>query len=114
MRRGSVLRVRLDPAEGSEQGGVCPVIVISPTLINERSPVLLVAPLTTQKLHRIYPFDALIDHEACGLDRPSKAMLNQLRTIDKRRILGTYGVADEETMASIDAAIRISTGLVPL
>lgn len=114
MRRGSILKVRFDPIEGSEQGGVRPVIVVSPTLLNERSPVILVAPLTTQKLHRIYPFDARIDHEACGLPQPSKAMLNQLRTVDKRRVLGTYGLADDATMEAVDAAIRIATGLVSL
>ena len=114
MRRGTVVRVRFDPTEGSEQAGVRPAVVLSPTLINERSPVVLVAPVTSKKTDRVFVFEAMLDHEFCGLDRPSKAQLNQLRTIDRRRILGTYGEADAETMDRIDAAIRIATGLVAL
>lgn len=114
MRRGAVVRVRLDPTEGSGQGGTRPVIVISPTYMNERSTVVLVAPITSQKMHRIYPFDAELDATACGLPRSSKAMLNQIRAIDKRRVIDSYGVADDETMERIDAAIRIATGLTRL
>jgi mRNA interferase MazF len=114
MRRGTVVRVRLNPVLGSEQGGERPAIVISPTFMNERSSVVLVAPITSKKMERIYPFEARIDHSACGLSLPSKAMLNQIRTIDKERLSGEYGVADDETMAMVDAAIRIATGLVPI
>ena len=114
MRRGTVVRVRLDPVLGSEQGGERPAIVVSPTFINERSNVVLVAPITSKKMERVYPFEAKIDHLACGLTLPAKAMLNRIWTIDKTRLSGEYGVADEETIAMVDAAIRIATGLVPI
>ena len=53
-RRGDIVRVRLDPTEGSEQGGVRPAVVLSPDLINASSPVILVAPLTTKKTDRLF------------------------------------------------------------
>lgn len=114
MRRGTVVRVRLDPTEGSEQAGVRPAVVVSPTIVNERSPIVIVAPITSKKTDRVFRFEAMLDHEACRLSQPSKAQLNQLRAIDRRRVLGTYGVADDETMEAVDAAIRIATGLIRL
>lgn len=54
-RRGDVVRVRLDPIEGSEQGGERPALVLSPDLINEHSPVVLIAAITSQKTDRVYP-----------------------------------------------------------
>ena len=91
MHRGTVARVRFEPTEGSEQAGVRPAVVVSPTVMNERSPVVLVAPVTSRKIERVFRFEAMMNHEACGLDQPTQAQVNQLRTIDKRRILGTYG-----------------------
>lgn len=108
------MRVRLDPIEGSEQAGTRPAVVISPTFMNERSKVLLVAPVTSRKVDRVFDFEALLDHDACGLEMKSKALLNQLRTIDKRRIVGRYGVVDDATLREIDRALEIAVGLVEL
>jgi mRNA-degrading endonuclease toxin of MazEF toxin-antitoxin module len=109
--RGSVIRVRLDPAEGREQAGTRPAIVVSAQVFNENMDVLVVAPITSKKVDRIFPFEARVDHEALGLDFPSKAMLNQIRTVSKSRVVGTYGVADTETMTAVDAALKITLGL---
>jgi mRNA interferase MazF len=109
--RGSVIRVRLDPAQGSEQAGTRPAVVISPELLNRNSSVLLVAPVTSKKTDRVFPFEALLDQSSCGLNTPSKAMLNQLRTIDKSRVTGTYGYVDREGMNEIDRALSIAVGL---
>lgn len=109
--RGSVVRVALDPVVGSEQAGTRPAIVVSTEILNEGSRVLLVAPITTKKVDRIHPFEARIDHEACGLEWPSKAMLNQVRVVSKERVVGAYGLADAATMDAVDAAIRITLGI---
>lgn len=109
--RGSVVRVRLDPVEGREQAGTRPAIVVSAQVFNENMDVLVVAPITSKKVDRVFPFEARVDNVALGLDLPSKAMLNQIRTVAKSRIVGSYGVADLETMRAVDAALKITLGL---
>lgn len=113
-KRGEIVRVRLDPTVGSEQAGERPVVVISPDLINEHSPVILVAAITSKKTDHVYPFEALIEPPEGGLSVRSKASLMQLRSIDKRRIVGSYGSVSCETMNKLEEALRIATGLRPL
>jgi mRNA interferase MazF len=84
-KRGDIVRVRLDPVEGSEQAGERPALVISPDVINEHSPVILIAALTSQKTERVYPFEVLVEPPEGGLRRRSKVLLMQLRAVDKRR-----------------------------
>lgn len=108
------MRVRLDPVEGSEQGGDRPGLVVSPDLINEHSPVILVAAITSQKTERVYPFEALIEPPLGGLPRRSKVILMQLRALDKRRIAGRYGALNDEAMDRVDGALRIAVGLTRL
>lgn len=111
LKRGDIVRVRLDPVVGSEQAGERPGLIISPDLINEHSPVVLLAALTTQKTDRVYPFEALIEPPEGGLKLRSKVLLMQLRAIDKRRLKGRYGSVSAETMLRVDQAIKIATGL---
>ncbi len=111
-RRGDVVRVRLDPTIGSEQAGERPALVISPELINEHSPVVLVAAITSRKTDRIYPFESLIEPPEGGLRSRSKVLLMQLRSVDKRRLLGVLGQIEEATMRRVEEALRIATGLV--
>jgi mRNA interferase MazF len=108
------VRVRLDPVVGSEQAGERPVLVISPDLINERSPVILIAAITSQKTERIYPFEALLDPPEGGLPVRSKVMLMHLRSVDKERLVGRYGKVSEKTMQRVEDALKIATGLTRL
>ena len=110
-KRGEVLRVRFDPTEGSEQAGERPALVLSPDLINERAPIILVAPFTTRKTERVYAFEALIEPPEGGLTQRSKVMLLHVRGIDKARITGSYGTLSEEAMEGVEEALRIATGL---
>jgi len=105
------VRVRLDPVEGSEQGGDRPALILSPDVINEHSPVVLVASITSQKAEKIYPFEASIQPPDGGMKKASKVMLMQLRSIDKRRITGSYGALLPATMEAVEEALRIATGL---
>jgi mRNA interferase MazF len=68
-RRSEIVCVRSDPTEGSEQVGDRPALVLSPDFINERSPVILVAPITSRKTERVYAFEALIEPPEAGLTR---------------------------------------------
>ena len=112
--RGEVVRVRLDPVEGSEQAGERPGLVISPDLINQYSPVILVAAITSKKTEKVFPFEALIEPSEAGLGQRSKVLLMQLRALDKRRIIGRYGNLTAETMQRVDVALRVAVGLTRL
>lgn len=111
--RGDVVRVRFDPVEGSEQAGERPAVVLSPDLINEHSPVILIAAVTSRKTDRVYPFEALIEPPDGGLTLRSKALLMQIRTISKSRIVGRYGQISDDTMRRVEDALKIATGLPP-
>lgn len=114
LRRGDIVRVRLDPVEGSEQAGERPALVISPDVINDHSPVVLVASITSQKTDHVYPFEVLIEPPEGGLTMRSKVMLMQLRSIDKRRITGRYGTIAAATMLRIEDALKVATGLTKI
>lgn len=111
LRRGDVIRVRLDPTEGSEQAGERPALVISTDLINRHSPIILIVPITSKKTEKVYAFDALIEPPVGGLSLRSKALLMQTRSLDKRRVLGYYGCLDAETMLRVEDALRVAVGL---
>ncbi len=116
-RRGDVVRVRLDPTEGSEQAGRTspagerPALVLSPDTINEHSPVVLIASITSRKTERVYPFEALVEAGEGGLPLRSKVLLMQMRAVDKRRLAGHYGTVTPETMARVEEAIKVAAGL---
>lgn len=112
--RGDIVRVRLSPVEGSEQAGERPALVLSPDIINEHSPVILVAAFTSKKVDRVYPFEVLVSPPEGGLTRPSKVLLMQLRSVDKQRLTGFYGRITDETMRKVEEALKIATGLVPI
>lgn len=80
-------------------------------MINEHSPVVLIASITSRKSGRVYPFEASIAPPEGGLSLPSKVMLMQVRSIDKRRIAGRYGAVAPETLRRVEEALRIATGL---
>ena len=109
--RGDVLTVRLDPVEGSEQGGTRPVLVVSNDVLNEALPVLTVAVITSRKVERVFPTEVLIVPPDGGLRKPSKVLLYQLRTISKDRISGKMGTVSERAMSAIDHAISIALDL---
>jgi mRNA interferase MazF len=106
-----VVRIRLDPVEGHEQGGIRPALVISPDVINEHSPVVLIASITSKKTARVFSFEALIEPPDGGLNQRSKVMLMQLRAVDKRRLIGSYGSVSDETMLRIEEALKVATGI---
>jgi len=111
IRRGDVVRVRLDPTEGSEQAGERPALVISPDPINENSRVILIAAITSRKTEKVNPFDALIEPPDGGLSLRSKVLLMHVRSVDKRRVTARYGSIDQSTMRAVEEALKVATGL---
>jgi len=111
LKRGDVVRVRLDPVEGSEQAGERPAVMISPEIINKHSPVVIVAAITSRKTEKIYPFEVLIEPPEGGLKKKSKVLLLHIRSIDKRRIIGKYGSLSYSLIKELDEALKIAVGL---
>ncbi|MGE5530499.1 MAG: type II toxin-antitoxin system PemK/MazF family toxin [Bacteroidota bacterium] len=110
-RRGDVVKVRLDPVEGSEQGGTRPVLVVSNDVLNETLPVLTVAVITSRKVERIFPTEVLISPPEGGLRKPSKVLLYQLRTISKDRVSGKMGEIGQGTLSAVEQALCIALDL---
>jgi mRNA interferase MazF len=112
MKRGEVYDSRLDPVEGSEQGGTRPVIIVSRDAINAYSPVILAVPCTTyQSGKRVYPTQVLIQAPEGGLTNDSIAMADQVRVLSKSRLLRLRGTLSNEIMTQLNQALLIALDL---
>jgi mRNA interferase MazF len=105
-RRGTVWELRLDPVEGSEQGGTRPVLVISSDLLNDPLPVVTVAVMTSRKTERVFATEVLVEPPEGGLTQRSKVLLYQTRTVSKSRAAARLGELSIRSMALVDAALR--------
>ncbi len=108
-----VVRADFDPVEGSEQAGVRPALVVSREAANRALSVVVVLPLTSRKSSRmIHIGEILLVAGEGGLPNESVAMCQQIRTISKTRLLGSYGtVIDETTRENVREALRIHLDL---
>ncbi len=112
MRRGEVYDARLEPTEGSEQGGTRPVIIVSRDVINAGSPVVLAVPCTTYRSSkRIYPTQVLIQSPDGGLIHDSLAMTDQIRVLSKSRLLRLRGTLSQEAIAQLNRSLLIALDL---
>jgi len=111
LRRALVVAVNLDPVSGHEQAGYRPAIILSdPNMASEmRYPLVAVVPVTRTELSGT--FCIRLPSGSGGLKSDSFALVDQLRSIDIRRISKTFGVIPENTVARIDASIKIFLGL---
>ena len=111
IKRGDIVLARLDPVIGSEQGKTRPVIVIQNDVGNEFSNTTIVAPITSRPFFNKIPTNVEIDKTNSPLNEKSTILLNQIRTIDKSRILKNYGRVSIKKMKEVDEAIMVSLGL---
>lgn len=102
----------LSPVVGSEQGGVRPVLVIQNDIGNRFSPTVIVAAITAQIQKAKLPTHVEIDAESYGFDRDSVILLEQIRTIDKKRLTDKITHLDEEMMMKVNESLQISLGLI--
>ena len=109
-RRGDIYYADLNPVCGSEQGGKRPVVVIQNDMGNTHAPTLIVATITTKADKRKFPTHYLVKENA-AFDEPSTIMLEQLRTIDKNRVLGYVGKIPPKEMLNVDKALMLSLAL---
>ena len=111
VKRGDIFYADLSPVVGSEQGGVRPVLIIQNDTGNRYSPTVIAAAITSQKDKARLPTHIQVDTEGSGLTRDSVVLLEQIRTIDKKRLREHMGRLDEAHMTMVDNAIAVSFGL---
>lgn len=110
INRGDIYLANLNPYKGSEQGGKRPVIIIQNDVGNHYSPTVIVTAVTSRFFKkRALPTHVLLDN--AELEKNSLALLEQIRTIDKSRLIRKIGRVPEETMKEIDRAIFVSLAL---
>jgi len=110
VRRGDVVIVRLDPAEGHELTKTRPAVVVQNDVGNVNSSTTIVAPATGT--HRGYPFEVLVEADDSPFEKDSSVRLDQIRTVSiEQRIRTVVGRLDAATMAEIDEALKLSLGL---
>src|SRR3990167_10718555 len=91
IKRGEIFLVDLEPIKGSEQGRVRPSLVIQNDTSNEYSPTTIIAPITSKIYSKEFPTNVQISKQDSGLDKESTILLNQIRVIDKLRIIKKLG-----------------------
>lgn len=111
IRRGDVFLADLSPVVGSEQGGLRPVLIVQNDVGNKYSPTVIVAAITSQIAKSKLPTHIEIKANEFGLSKNSVLLLEQVRTIDKRRLRQKLGKFDNSTMEKVDEALLISLGL---
>lgn len=114
IKRGDIYYADLSPVVGSEQGGTRPVLVLQNDIGNQYSPTTIVAAITSQIEKAKLPTHIEMQAGKVGLEKDSVILLEQLRTIDKSRLLEKVSSLDSELMARVDEAVEISLGLADL
>ncbi|MCF8011855.1 MAG: type II toxin-antitoxin system PemK/MazF family toxin [Clostridiales bacterium] len=112
LRRGDVYYADLSPVVGSEQGGTRPVLVLQNNIGNQYSPTTIVAAITSQIAKAKLPTHVEMGPTDGGLNRNSVILLEQIRTIDKSRMLEKVTSLSEEMMEKVDQALEISVGII--
>jgi mRNA interferase MazF len=111
IRRGEVYLAGLDPVIGSEIAKTRPVVVVSNDLNNEFSRTVTVLPITSGGVEKVYPFEVFLSKGSANLPKNSKAKANQIRTLDRSRLVRFIGELPKGIMAEIDKAIMLHLDL---
>ncbi len=111
LKRGEIWFVSLDSTIGSEINKSRPAVIIQNDFGNKNSSTTIIAPITS-KLDKVYPFEVLLTNNNCfGLENNSKVLLDQIRVVDKKRLIKKLGAVNQEGMIKINEAIKISLSL---
>ena len=107
IKRGSIYLAALDPVVGKEIAKTRPVVVISNDINNEFSGTVTVLPITSKNLRKIYPFEVYIGKGTGNLPKNSKAKADQIRTLDKSRLVKPIGELGKPVTDAIEKALKI-------
>ena len=113
-RRGEIYYADLSPVIGSEQGGVRPVLIVQNDIGNKYSPTVLIAAITSQINKAKLPTHVELCAEEYGLPKDSVILLEQIRTVDKKRLREKAGFLQPEIMKKVDEGLMVSFGLIEL
>ena len=111
VKRGDIFYADLSPVVGSEQGGVRPVLIVQNDTGNRHSPTVIAAAITSQTGKARLPTHISVSPLSCGLPKQSIILLEQVRTLDKRRLRERAGRIPEDDMRRVDEALGVSMGL---
>jgi len=111
VKRGDIFYADLSPVVGSEQGGIRPVLIIQNNVGNKYSPTVIISAITSQINKAKLPTHVEISSEEYGLNKDSVVLLEQIRTLDKKRLKEKIGHMSEKDMIKVDEALLISIGL---
>lgn len=112
IKRGEMYYADLSPVIGSEQGGIRPVLIIQNDIGNKYSPTIIAAAVTSRLNKARLPTHIELTSETYGLPKDSVVLLEQLRTLDKKRLKEKIGLLDSETMNKVNNALLISLGFI--
>ena len=107
IKRGEVFIAALDPVIGHEVAKTRPVIIVSNNIGNKYSGAVTIIPITSKNLTKTYPFEVYLPKDAGPLKKNSKAKADQIRTLDKARLLKSIGMLNDELMNNMDKAIKV-------
>lgn len=111
VKRGDLVLANLEPTHGSEQGGIRPCLIIQNDISNKYSPVTIIAAITSKVFEKQFPTNVFLPKQDSKLEKNSTILLNQIRTIDKARIIKRISSLDNFFMNKVDLAVKISLAL---
>jgi mRNA interferase MazF len=111
IKRGEIYLAALDPVVGKEISKTRPVVIVSNDKNNEFSGTVTILPVTSKNLKRIYPFEVFLSKGSGNLPKDSKVKADQIRTLDKRRIIRVIGELRKDEIDAIEKALKIHLAL---
>ncbi len=111
VRRGEIYYADLSPVIGSEQGGTRPVLIVQNDVGNKFSPTVIAAAITSQRFKTNLPTHISVNADCSGLAKDSIVLLEQVRTLDKKRLREKMGILDEQDMNRVNRALSVSLGI---
>lgn len=112
VKRGDIYYADLSPVVGSEQGGIRPVVIVQNDLGNKHSPTVIAAAITSKTTKNRLPTHIEVSADKHGLSKNSVILLEQVRTIDKKRLKEKMGHLEDDVMQQVNRAITVSLGLL--
>lgn len=113
-RRGDIYLVNFDPTIGAEIRKTRPALIVQNDIANQYSPITILAAITSKFDIPPYPTEVIMETWESGLSQRSSVLLNQVRSVDRQRLVKRVGHASPETMQRVDRAVQISLGLTKI
>lgn len=111
IKRGDIFLAALDPVAGREIAQTRPVVIVSNNLNNTHGGTVTILPITSQKLNKAYPFELILPKGSGNLPKKSKVKADQIRPLDRTRLIKRFGCLTAEQINGIDRAMKIHLAL---